>query len=236
MVLTSEQIDALVSVLPGCTNAHRRELLPRVLEEWGWTDLAEHLERATPERVRAERRQMKRLARCASKLALALSDLEPHCRFAIASRLLGSEAHGTADRRGYDERRQADRRLSEEPAKLERLASAATEEADGWVPLPLRHETIVRYLVLQDLAAIFEWATGVRAGRRVRTDLSDDAGKEYGPFYELARAAWPMVFGSEKALGNAIRTWAKGRAQHGERSPFMLNMHLRHPEWRIPKR
>jgi hypothetical protein len=89
-MLTSEQIDALVSALPGCTNAHRRELLPRVLEEWGRTDLEEHLERATPERFRAERRQMKRLAKCASKLALALSGLDPDCRFAIASQLLGA--------------------------------------------------------------------------------------------------------------------------------------------------
>jgi hypothetical protein len=236
MMLTSEQIDALVSALPGCTSGHRRELLPRVLEEWGRTDLEEHLERATPERVRTERRQMKRLARCASKLALALSDLEPDCRFAIASRLLGDETHGTADRRGYDERRQADRRLSEEPARLGRLASAATEVADGWVPLPLRHGTIVRYLILQDLAAIFEWATGGRAGRRVRSDAYDEAGQEYGPFRDFARATWPMIFGSEKGLDHAIKTWAKGRAQHGERSPFMLNLHLRHPEWRIPKR
>ena len=54
IMLASEQIDALVSALPGCTSGHRRELLPRVLEKWGRTDLEEHLERATPERVRAE--------------------------------------------------------------------------------------------------------------------------------------------------------------------------------------
>jgi hypothetical protein len=63
-----------------------------------------------------------------------------------------------------------------------------------------------------------------------------DAGKEYGPFHDFACAAWPMVFGSEKGLGHAIKTWASGRAQHREKSPFIRNLALRHPEWRIRER
>jgi hypothetical protein len=130
-----------------------------------------------------------------------------------------------------------DRFLEKCPATLQRLAQAAEHTAGRWVPGPLRPAMLSRYLVLLDLAAIFQWATGVRAGRRVRTDLTEeDAGKEYGPFYDFARAAWPMVFGSEKGLGHAIRTWAKGRAQYSEKSPFISNLALRHPEWRIRDR
>jgi hypothetical protein len=45
--LTKEQLDALVSALPGCTSRHRRALLPRVLKEWAETDLMDHPSRAT---------------------------------------------------------------------------------------------------------------------------------------------------------------------------------------------
>jgi hypothetical protein len=96
-MFTNEQVDVLASALPGCANPHRRELLPLVLEEWGRTDLEEHLERATPERVRTERQHMKKLARCATQLARTLSDLEPDCRFAIASGLLRGKSHDAMD-------------------------------------------------------------------------------------------------------------------------------------------
>jgi hypothetical protein len=235
--LTKEQLDALVSALPGCKSPHRRGLLPRVLEEWTQTDLVDHLSRATPKQIRAERRQLEKLARQSDQLAQTLSGLALDCRFEVASRLLQPAAKARTIAPGFQSTQRMDRLLEECPARLQRLAQAAEHTAGGWVSGSLRPDMLSRYLVLLDLAAIFQWATDEHAGRRVRTDLvEEDAGKEYGPFYDFARAAWPMVFKSEKGLGYAIKTWASGRARYREKSPFIRNLDLRHPEWRIRDR
>jgi len=123
--------------------------------------------------------------------------------------------------------------LSEEPERLKLLAKAAIAASTAFVPLPLRQSTLIRYLVLQDLAAIYECAARRRAGRRVRTDMTVDAGKNYGPFWDFACAAWSIVFGSFAGLDNALKTWAKGRTRYKEVSPIIWNLDIRHPEWRI---
>jgi hypothetical protein len=161
---------------------------------------------------------LEKLALQSNQLAKTLSKLDLDCRFSIARRLLQPAANARAIGPSWQSARRMDRFLEECPARLQQLARAAEQTAGDWVPLPLRPAMLSRYLVLHDLAAIFQWATGVRAGRRVRTDLSDDAGEEYGPFYDFTRAVWPIIFGSEKGLGHAIRTWAKRRAQHREKS------------------
>jgi len=154
-------------------------------------------------------------------------------RFAIANQLLEMDAGSRVDPLSYEDRWEADRRLSEEPEWLELLAKAASKASTAFVPLPLRQNTLIRYLVLQDLAAIYEWATRQRAGRRVRTDITVDAGKNYGPFWEFACTAWPMIFESVAGLDNALKTWAKDRTRYNEVSPLIWNLDLRHPEWRI---
>ena len=236
MIFTSEQIDALVTALPGCVDPHRRALLPQILQEWGRTDLDEHLKRATPDQIRAERRRMERVARRAGELALALSDLGPDERFTVARLLVPVTARIGKGEPSYEQTLEAVRNLGDEPTRLQHMARAATDAAAGWVPMPLRHGTVIRYRVLQDLAAIFEWATGERAGRRIRTDIAEDAGKPYGPFWEFARTAWPIVFGSTRGLSNAVKFWALGRGKYGEISPFIANLALSYPEWRIFER
>jgi hypothetical protein len=89
-----------------------------------------------------------------------------------------------------------------------------------------------RYLVLQDLAAVDEWATREPAGRRVK-DAAEDSGQAYGPFWESVRRLWPPDFGSETGLDHAMKAWAKGRRDFAERSPFIVNIRLRHPECRV---
>jgi DNA polymerase len=77
-----------------------------------------------------------------------------------------------------------------EPRQLERLAQAAEATAGRWIPLPFRHTTVVQYLVLQDLAAIYEYVTGEVASRRVRGEDHPEAGRDYGPFWDFAVIAW----------------------------------------------
>lgn len=233
MILTKSQVDALVTALPGCTDAHKRSLLPRILREWSRIDLEGHLRRRTPKQMEATRRQTDKVANRARELARALSQVDRHGRFAIASRLLDMEAGSRADRLSYEERWDAAHRLSEEPKRLDLLAKAATKASSDFVPLPARQYTLIRYLVLLDLTAIYEWATRQRAGRRVKTDIGDDAGMTYGPFWDFAAAAWPIIFGAVRGLDNALKTWATARKRYNEFSPIIWNLQMRHPEWRI---
>jgi hypothetical protein len=233
MEFTTAEMNMLVAALPGCDDSRRKELLPWVLREWGRTDLDEHLTRATREQIRAEQQQMKNVARRASELAQALADLGPDPSFAVARFLLASG--DDAEEPTYEQALAAAEVLADESAGLQRLAKAALAVAAGWT-LPGRHATVIRYLVLQDLAAIFEWATGKHAGRWIRTDTSNDPGKPHGPFWNFAHAAWPIIFGSSKGLGNSLKIWASARRRIRERSPFIANLDLRHPQWRVSKK
>jgi hypothetical protein len=233
MTLTDEDVGALVAVLPGCTDAHRRSLLPRILREWSRIDLEEHLTRSTPRQIRAERQQINKVAKRARELAQALSELEPDGRFVIAGQLVEAGAGSRFGLLSHEDSFEADRRLDEAQKRLEELAKAATEAHRAFVPLPNRHETLLRYLVLLDLAAIYEWATRQRAGRRVGTDTSARPGETYGPFWDFASVAWPIIFESVAGVDYALKTWADARRRYKEKSPIIGNLHLRHPEWRI---
>jgi hypothetical protein len=233
MNFTTDQIDQLMAALPGCTDERKQTLVPMILAEWGRIDVEEHLSQAPPQQVRAERELLKKLASSANELAHALSSLARGSRFAVAYQLSKGKFGTETALARYNRIRKADRRLGETPATAERLAAAVTETAAIWDPLPLRHSSVIRYLILLDLAAIFEYATDQPSGRRVRTDLHVDAGEDYGPFWDFASAIWAIIFGSTRGLGYAVKFWAKARAKHGEWSPVILNMDLRHPEWRI---
>jgi hypothetical protein len=84
------------------------------------------------------------------------------------------------------------------------------------------------YLVLQDAAAIYEWATGTTATREV----DRETGSEVSPFFKFASILWPMIFGNgEAGLKAAIKNWAAWRKKHDERSALIVNIALRHREW-----
>jgi hypothetical protein len=113
---------------------------------------------------------------------------------------------------------------------LPRLAAAARDACLPYAPKkgPARND--VPYLVLLDLAAIFEWLTGRKAPR-----AWFKRGPEEEPllFHEFAAAVWPVLFDSDDGLSNAVRTWNDDRRTHGDRSPLMINLALRHPTWGI---
>jgi hypothetical protein len=88
---------------------------------------------------------------------------------------------------------------------------------------------IVAELVLQDLAALFEYVTGLRATRRVdRT--GEKAGKETGPFLNFAKAVWPVIFGSDVGLLSQLREWD---VYGGKKSMVISAIALRRPEWGV---
>src|SRR5208282_2740082 len=96
--------------------------------------------------------------------------------------------------------REARRRLDDDSSKLERLATAAEGAQAICRPPKGHHGTVVRYLVFQDLAAIFEYSTNEPAERRVRGEDHPEAGKDYGPFWEFSYAAWSIIFPSHRGL------------------------------------
>jgi hypothetical protein len=84
------------------------------------------------------------------------------------------------------------------------------------------------YLVLLDIARVFEWLTDVAASRRI----DPVKGKDTGPFYKFASSIWPPVFASaEDGLSAAMKNWASGR--QFDSSALMANIDLRQPSWRV---
>jgi hypothetical protein len=237
MNFTLEQIERLMRALPGCSDERKRQLVPMILAEWGRIDIENYLSQPRPHELQKERKLLEKLALRANELAHAMSSLKPGLRIAIAHNLSkGKVGPETPFLAWYDHIQEIDSRLAEMPARLNRLSAAATGTAVGWGSPRLRHDSAIRYLILKDLAGIFEFATEQWAGRRIRSDAYVDAGQNYGAFWDFVSAVWPMIFGSTKGLSYAVRFWADARAKHGERSAVIANMNFRHPEWRILER
>jgi hypothetical protein len=233
MQFAADQLATMIAAFSGLMDDRVRTTLPLILEEWGRVDLSKHLARKTPEQLRKEQRQLEQIAKLTRELRVALADLDPTARFVLANQLAaivrGPEADAASDLKIGRERRL--QRL--ERHQLECLAQAAEATANRWIPLPFRHTTVVQYLVLQDLAAIFEYVTGAAASRRVRGEDHPEAGKDYGPFWGFAAVAWRIIFGSNKGLSAALKRWAEARHRYDEASPVIANLALHHPEWRI---
>ena len=236
MNFTTDQIQQLMAALPGCTDDRKRQLVPMILAEWGRTDIGQYLSLPPSQQVRAERRVLEKVASCANELAQALSSLGPGPRSAVAYHLSKGKVGIETALDWYNSIRDTDRRLGAMPARLDRLSAAVTATAVEWGPSRLRRASVIRCLILRDLAAIFEFATEQWSGRRVHTDPHDDAGQDYGPFWDFASAVWPMIFGSRNGLSYAVKFWAQARARHGEGSAVIANMDFRYPEWRIFRR
>jgi hypothetical protein len=181
MDLTAEQIDHLIEALPGCTGDRKRHAVAMILAEWARIDVERHLNLPPRHQLQAERKLLKKLATCADELAQMTSRLEPGPRFAMAYHLSkGKVGAETALLELYNCICETSRQLIELPARLEPLAAVARATAARWGPPRLRRSSVVRYLIVQDLAAILEYATRETATRRVHTDTHEDAGREYG--------------------------------------------------------
>jgi hypothetical protein len=237
MDFTATQIGQLTAAVLDHVSERRKSLLPLILGEWGRVEPEEHFKYPSPKEVRAQQSQLERLARRANELAQAITDLDPDARSAIADcqveAFVTLESGFRVPRPGVGEEQfvEADRRLAETPETLRDLAVSAAKAAAELQTYPMRLSTLRGCLVLQDLATIYEYATGERASRKIRVDQHEDAGQEYGAFFALARAGWSMIFGSLHGFSYALQQWAVKRAQYGGSSALIANISLRHPEW-----
>jgi hypothetical protein len=222
--------EALVRILPKPLPQHRRELLPRILEEWGRGDLREHLSRESRAMIRERINRLEKVKASARQLSDALDKLDECDQTTILIEMIIAEGKRFNDvSRNEFSLRQA--RLSQAFDYLGKLRAIAPKEY--WQSSPGRPRNIAAYLVLQDIAAIFEWLTHTRATRAV--DRIEAI--ETGPFFPFASILWRIVFRKGLAgLPAAMKNWAAGRSKYNERSPLVANIALRHPTWRVFER
>jgi hypothetical protein len=110
------------------------------------------------------------------------------------------------------------RRIKQEDDFLRKLAAATLTLIKEDKPGPGQPRNIIAYLVMKDLAAIFEWLTEKKAARGVdRTDHT-----ETGPFWRFAESVWQVAFGTSRGLKAAMKNWAEARELYREHSSFML--------------
>jgi hypothetical protein len=217
--------------LPTPRSARHRELLPLVLREWE-PELQKHLSRESAETIRVRVEGLESIKKKASQLWKALDAIDEHGRLSIVAEMVDERWRlESVTRRGFDARARdfsdQDQRLKKARDYLAQLAAISPKKS--WPSGGLRKEAA--YLVLRDAAAIYEWFSGKKAVRGVTRR------RESGLFFRFASTLWPIIFEKGCAgLPAAMKNWAAGRLRLGERSPFIANLAMRNPTWRIFER
>jgi hypothetical protein len=222
--------EALVRILPKPLSQHRRELLPRILQEWDHTDLRQHLSRESRAIIRKRINRLEEVKANARRLSDALNKCDQRDQTAILAQMLIAERKRIWDvsRTEFSDRRA---RLTEEVDYLAKLTAITPKES--WQLSRGRPRNIATYQVLQDAAAMFEWLTDTDATREV--DRME--GTESGPFFQFVSILWPVVFRKGVAgLPAAMKNWAAGRSKYNEQSALIANIKLRYPTWGVFER
>ena len=206
----------------------RLDLLPLVLNEWSRADLREHLSRDTPATKRKRDAQLTKVGKYATHLRRALEAIDQPGKSWIAQEI-GREEGSPPFSVSHERHAKMKERLRQEDDFLRKLAAATLTLIKEGKRGPGQPRNIPAYLVMKDLAAIFEWLTDRKATRGVdRTDHT-----ETGPFWRFAESVWQVAFGTSRGLKAAMKNWAEARELYREHSSFMLNLPLRRPEWGI---
>jgi hypothetical protein len=230
--LADDALRTIVAALPPNGVPERLILLPRLLREWADRDLLDHFCRERSATLRAREKRLQAVARSAKTLREAMANLEGADVFTLALEIAIRKTGSTLLEVEQSE-------ITKAQEQLTRARRWLPELADAYGPRQRqassrgRPRNAVSYLVMLDLEAIFEFATGTTAERRVHGKDHPDYGGEYGPFWDFARTSWAVIFGSATGLPAAMKSWATARSEFGERSPLIANMALRHSEWRI---
>jgi hypothetical protein len=221
-------VEQIRASLPKGIDQRRLDLLPRVLNEWSRTDLREHLSRESRATVRERYDQLSKIGTRANDLRQALEAIDQRGKSWIAQEI-GREEGTPLFSVSRERVAEMKERLKDEDDFLRKLSAATVrliDELDESLS-GRRPRNIRAYLVMLDLVAIFEWLTGRKATREVDRDL----GKDTGPFWDFAAAAWPHVFGQGRyGLSAAMKNWKKWHSLYGEESPFIRNMAMKHPD------
>ena len=220
ITFSDEAIAEIEKTLDLKLSGTRRELLKRVLLEWGCTDLVEHLCREPRPILKKRIDRLTQVKTLARELLEALNTLE------------ANDLGGLVWRGHYVSKTEYKRQLERLVEASQFIADLGTIAPEVFWPLKgPRPKTISAYLVLQDAAAIFEWLTKTMATREVDRDTHSE---KNSLFFRFASILWPVTFKKgTTGLPSAIKNWAAWRKKFGEHSALITNIALRHPTWGI---
>jgi hypothetical protein len=187
----------IAAALPRGAPPERVTLLPQILRVWAQEDLREHLLREGRADVRQREERLQAVKKQAKDLLNAVEALDKIGRFEVVLRPQMRRAGTGVWNTDIDA---ADRRRDQAVSWLNDLIEAFEEPRPKAPP----DRKTKHYLVMLDLAAIFELISGEPARRR--TDA--DEGVPYGPYWNFAEAFWSAVYGNQHGLQNAVRIWA----------------------------
>jgi hypothetical protein len=196
--------EELIRVLPQPVCRRRVVLLPLILEEWNRFDLPEHLSVKSRPVDNDLIGKLEIVRKHARELQEALKAIGEDGRTALLAQMTNGSGSHDENRSEFEAMVTW---LEQGAAFIEKLV--AVDRREFWKPKRGRSRNLPAYLVLQDVAAIFEWLTSTKATREV----SRDNGTETGPFFNFASILWPIIFGNGVAgLPAAIKNWAKWRS------------------------
>jgi hypothetical protein len=208
--------------LPDSVISPRLQLLQQVLNSWRIHDLRDAFCRPDPELVTEHVKAWKKINAHTQDLLGALDVLDQ--KEGTLTLLQQLSIADTACEFGT-ETDQLTEALNEHQRFLKLIYLATSDLLSRFSDGRRLKRNTSAYLVIQDIAAIFEWVTGDKAVRRV-----DRGTDRFGVF---AGEIWHVIFGSKAGLESALKNWAAFRARYEEESPLIENINMRHPEWGV---
>jgi hypothetical protein len=204
-------------------------LLPALLQAWAREDLHQHLTREGRAVVKERTVRLKAVGEKASSLLGALQEADEQGLFQIAcgaqmrrEARIGNSRWGRTGRPflGPDDIGEAKRRRDEALSWLTDLIEAIAEPS----PEPPPDVKTRGYLIVHDLAAIFELLTCTEPTRRNNPYYTS---RPYGPFWDFVN----RVCSSFKGVGSIDQAIRDVVAFYPEKEypPFVANLQFRHP-------
>jgi hypothetical protein len=218
---SDRDVQTIVSHLP-IAEDRKLERLGDILNEWANHDLQKAFWVYPDKNVAQIRLKIiRRVISYAEGLRKALEDFEQFDgKHWLVRALIGQEF---SDYR--QEEVPQEQRLVDQQALLREVEVAAKEIESGFAKATDQRRNIQSYLLLLDMAAIFEWLTKRAAARG-----SDD---RPSPFDEFVNVLWSVIFRNTHGIQSALKNWAKDTKKFHDRSPVVVNISMRHPDWRL---
>jgi hypothetical protein len=221
---TDRDVKAILSHV-SVVEPKKADRLGDVLRDWAKHDIP-RASSIYPDKTVARNRL--KAIRCVLKHAQGLRDaLENFEKFGGSSWLVWKLIDGRSGENHSTAKVMQTCRIVEHQVFLRELESAAKAIERGFTAVTDQRRNLLSYLLLLDMAAIFEWLAG-RPARRGSNDRPH-------PFNQFVRELWRVIFGQTHGMEAALKNWATGTNKFKDRSAVIFNVSLRHPDWRLSK-